>query len=186
MSKTAMNGRRVLTPISKAAVKEFCKENKIKMSEFAEVTGYASQASLSHALNNGYIQAEALSNLYQFFDLPKGYFDSTHSTRGDGVVLAEREKETPLDEPLGDVFDDMANITAEFFDKALKAEPEDEEKLNVLMKAYGFTSHADVIHSAIESMYQRYCDSIAEKYKDLSKDELIAKLVERDLKKGGE
>lgn len=182
MSKTAMNGRRVLTPISKAAVKEFCKDNKIKMYEFAEIAGYANASSLAVALNNGYIQAEALSNLYQFFDLPKGYFDSTHKATGDGVIVEKKEEPK---QTLGDVFDNMATVTAEFFNNTIP-DTETEEKLNVLMKAYGFFSHAEVINSAVEMMYQKYRDSVAEKYKDLSKDQLIEQLVNRDLQKGGE
>lgn len=164
MSKTAMNGRRVLLPISKAAVRQFCTENNIRMSEFAEISGYANQCSLAHALNNGYIQAEALSNLYQFFGLPKGYFDSVHDTARE--TAPDACEGTPAEE-----YEPKHNALSVVKDWTIA---------DALVNYYGETDYAALFIRLVKEDYERHkTEILAKQFEGMSREELIAKLVEQ-------
>jgi len=158
-----------LVPISKDSIKQFCKVNHITIAELAEVAGYATQGGFSRVINRGYIQAEALSNLYQFFDLPRGYFDGPHDE-----PLQKKEEPKPIEEPI-EVPEPVETLTIVLSDEAKK-------QASALKKAYGYVSYDDLISAAIYSLYDNHCVKIMDRYKNLSKDELIAELVDRDLK----
>lgn len=169
MSHTAMNGRRVLEPISKAAVKKFCQDNKVMVKELAEISGYASDAAFSRAVSNGYIQAEALSNLYQFFDLPKGYFNGVQIATED-VVPEEAPEETV----------EVRSINLEGAELP-KVTVIDTETANKLLRFYGDVDYEALFVRLLWADYERNKEAIArKKYEGMTTEELIAELVRRD------
>ena len=158
-----------LVPISKESIKQFCKVNHITITELADVAGYASQGGFSRVINKGYIQAEALSNLYQFFDLPRGYFNGPHEE-----PLQKKEEPNPIEAHI--------EVPAPVEVLAVVLSDEAKEKAIALKKAYGYVSYNDLFNAAIHTLYDNYCTKVMDRYKNLSKDELIAELVDRDLK----
>lgn len=179
-------GRGDVTPISKMAVKEFCATNDIKIAELAEISGYSTRQAFERAVKRGYIKAYAMSNLLQYFDLPRGYFEGAHSATGDAVVLAERDvidtdEVSDMDKKVitGVCVPPMPETPQALYLSI--GDPEIERMAKALQTAYGYVSVSDMCIAAIRRWYEDYERTVAERYKSLSKDELIRALVNRDL-----
>lgn len=177
MSKTEMNGKRNLVAVSRNAIMDFCNKNNIRVSEIAEISGYASCGSFSNALKSGYLQAAALSNIYQFFALPEGYFDHYFEIAAEEQVIeiAKPETKTIDTDVLKDANHPIEGIN--FPGAPIKCW----ELADKLMDFYGETDYTALFVKLVGEDYRRHEKEIlAKKYENMSREELIAELLRKD------